>query len=84
MKVDSFLIVVFVVLGVFKLHDLFFHFNEKRTQKKLNEMLIQFYAEHTYRVMRNKKEYTDAPKYIYHWITVSFEEWQKENSKKIQ
>ena len=80
MESISFFDIILIALSIWKIHDLCFKFWELRAERVLNEKLIRFYAEHTYKVMNNKKEYNEAPQEIYDWLTDSFIEWQEYQS----
>ena len=82
MESISFFDIILIGFATWKIHDLCFHFGELRREKRLNRMLIKFYAEHVYKVMNQKTEYNEAPQDIYDWLSISFTEWQGEKSER--
>lgn len=43
--------------------------------------LVKFFAEFTYKTMKNNKEYQPAPKELYDWLFREFLEWIKQQNK---
>ena len=73
------------------LYDLFFYkdkvINLKKELKQVkyqlqvqtmaNRTLSNFFAELTYRMVKDNKEYKQAPKPIYDWLKQTYAEWSK-------
>lgn len=81
MGIQILIYTIIIILAIWKFHDLWFHFGELKHAKNLNQKLIQFFAEHTYKVVNDSKTYEPAPDEIYNWLTDSYIEWQDEQVK---
>lgn len=89
--INTIFLVAMFLLAVWKLYDLFFYkdkvINLKKELKQVkyqlqvqtmaNRTLSNFFAELTYRMVKNNKEYKQAPKSIYDWLKQTYAEWSK-------
>ena len=89
--INTIFLVAMFLLAVWKLYDLFFYkdkvINLKKELKQVkyqlqvqtmaNRTLSNFFAELTYRMVKDNKEYKQAPKPIYDWLKQTYAEWSK-------
>lgn len=82
---NSFTLIVMLFLAVWKLYDLFIgNYKKKDNLKNIklaNELYAKFMAEFTHKCMNKHTSYEPAPKEVYTWLIINFNEWLDYQSK---
>lgn len=68
-----------MILAFWKLYELIFDVASKRKSdaEKSLVLLNMFFAEFTYKTMKDLDRYEQAPQEIYAWLDMNFREWAR-------
>lgn len=73
-----------LVLAMWKVYDLIFGVMKKSKLQATKTVTLMniFFAEFTYKTMKQQQTYTPAPPDVYKWLDLNFQEWAESYKKR--